>query len=211
MKKNKQLCSAIVLTVLSVIAYGQEYNAVDIGGQRWMTENLNVSRFRNGDAIPEAKTYEDWYQAATSKQPAWCYYDNDPANGKKYGKIYNWYAVNDERGLAPSGWHVPTDDEWKTLTDFLGGEVGAGIKMKAKAGWNSNKNGSNSSGFAGLPGGACTSSGSFSYKGDIGKWWTATESSATYAWLRVLGYVDGDVSRPNLDKANGLSVRCVKD
>ena len=85
---------------------------VTIGTQVWMTKNLDVATFRNGDPIPEAKSNEEWEKAGENKQPAWCYYDNDPANGAKYGKLYNWYAVNDPRGLAPEGWHVPSIDEW---------------------------------------------------------------------------------------------------
>ena len=110
---------------------------VPIGTQVWMTKNLDVATFRNGDPIPEAKTAEEWEKAGENKQPAWCYYDNDPANGAKYGKLYNWYAVNDSRGLAPVGYHIPSDAEWTKLTDFLGGESVAGTKMKSKSGWNS--------------------------------------------------------------------------
>ena len=117
------------------------YKTVTIGNQVWMKENLNVSTFRNGDPIPEAKTAEEWQAAGTEKQPAWCYYDNDPKNGVKYGKLYNWYAVNDSRGLAPSGYHVPTDLEWTVLADFLGGESVAGGKVKSANGWDNYKTG----------------------------------------------------------------------
>jgi hypothetical protein len=89
--------------------------SVTIGTQVWMKENLNVSTFRNGEPIPEAKTAEEWKAAGAAKQPAWCYYDNDPKNGAKYGKLYNWYAVNDPRGLVPVGWHVPDIDELEVL------------------------------------------------------------------------------------------------
>jgi uncharacterized protein (TIGR02145 family) len=105
---------------------------VTIGTQVWMTKNLNVATFRNGDPIPEAKTDEEWERAGAEGKPAWCYYNNDPKNGTKYGKLYNWYAVNDPRGLAPSGYHVPPDAEWTILTDYLGGEYDAGTKVKSK-------------------------------------------------------------------------------
>jgi uncharacterized protein (TIGR02145 family) len=111
--------------------------SVKIGTQTWTTENLNVSTFRNGYPIMEAKTNEEWNQANENKQSAWCYYENDPKNGAKYGKLYNWYAVNDPRGLAPAGWHVPSDAEWTILSDFLGGGMTAGKKMKSLSGWNS--------------------------------------------------------------------------
>ncbi len=123
----------LFITVLfTQINYAQ---TVTIGNQVWMTKNLDVSTFRNGDPIPQAKTAAEWKAADENKQPAWCYYDNDPANGAKYGKLYNWYAVNDSRGLAPAGYHIPSDVEWKQLTDFLGSE--AGKKMKSKSGWKS--------------------------------------------------------------------------
>ncbi len=95
---------------------------IKIGSQIWADKNLNESYFRNGDPIPEAKTYEEWKKAGDEGSPAWCYYANDAENGKKYGKLYNWYAVIDQRGLIPYGWHVPSDLEWKQLVDFLGKE-----------------------------------------------------------------------------------------
>ncbi len=96
-----------------------QYNSVKIGNQVWMTENLNVDRFRNGELIPEAKTKEEWIKAGENKQPAWCYYNNDPSNGKKYGKLYNWYAVSDSRGLAPENWRIPSDKEWVLLVELV--------------------------------------------------------------------------------------------
>src|SRR5712675_951158 len=110
---------------------GNSYKTVRIGTQEWMAENLNVSHFKNGDEIPEAKTNEEWKKASDEHKPAWCNYDNDLMNGKKYGKLYNWYAVNDPRGLTPNGWHVPSNSEcFEHLIKFLGGEDVAGGKMK---------------------------------------------------------------------------------
>ena len=99
----------ILLIGFGCISYAQ---TITIGTQVWMTKNLDVATFRNGDPIPQAKTDEEWEKAGENQQPAWCYYDNDPANGAKYGKLYNWYAVNDSRGLAPVGYHIPSDAEW---------------------------------------------------------------------------------------------------
>jgi uncharacterized protein (TIGR02145 family) len=96
---------------------GKNYRTVIIGSQTWMSENLDVDKFRNGDPIPEAKTDEEWEKAGKNKMPAWCYYDNDPKNALKYGKLYNWYAVNDVRGLAPEGWHIPSEYEFHKLFD----------------------------------------------------------------------------------------------
>ena len=106
-------------------------SSVKIGNQIWMTQNLKVAHFRNGDSVPYAKTAEEWEKAGKEQKPAWCYYNNDPANDSKYGKLYNWYAVNDPRGLAPAGWHIPSDVEWKQLTDFIGGNQAAGKKLKS--------------------------------------------------------------------------------
>lgn len=114
---------------------GKVYKTVKIGNQTWMTENLNVGRFMNGDSILECKTNDEWSKAAENKQPAWCYYDNDPKNGDKYGRLYNWYAIFDSRKIAPYGWHVSSDKEWKVLTLLLGDIKKAGGKLKSKDSW----------------------------------------------------------------------------
>jgi uncharacterized protein (TIGR02145 family) len=114
---------------------------ITIGTQTWTSKNLDVSTFRNGEAIPEAKSKEEWKKAGDNKTAAFCYYEYDSKNGKVYGKLYNWYAVNDSRGLAPKGYHIPSDAEWTILTDFLGGEDIAGKKMKSKDGWKSYEEG----------------------------------------------------------------------
>ncbi|HIA05905.1 MAG TPA: hypothetical protein EYN71_04200 [Flavobacteriales bacterium] len=190
------------------------YKTVQIGNQLWMAENLNVSHFRNGDPIPHVKTDEEWERAGDNKQPAWCYYDNDPAHGEKYGKMYNWYAANDSRGIAPKGWHVPSDAEWTALANYLGGRDVAGTKMRTASGWNENGDGTNESGFSGLPGGGRDVNGSFYYAGYYGSWWSSTQSATTKAWTRNLGYNIygiGSVYRNDGSKGNGLSVRCLRD
>jgi uncharacterized protein (TIGR02145 family) len=195
------------------------FNSVQIGSQVWASENLNVDRFRNGDPIPQAKTYEEWRRAGANKQPAWCYYKNDPKNGKAYGKLYNWYAVSDRRGLAPQGWHIPSDAEWTQLTDFLGGELIAGAKMKSTSGWDGNGNGTNTSGFNGPPGGilGISNGGTFAYIGEYGFWWSSTEYSRPYfieeanAWGRLLYYDYDKFQRNYYNQENGFSVRCLRD
>jgi uncharacterized protein (TIGR02145 family) len=206
-----------ILPLLLLTGFVSYTNAqtVTIGSQVWMTKNLDVSTFRNGDPIPQAKTNEEWTKAGENKQPAWCYYDNDPANGAKYGKLYNWYAVNDSRGLAPVGYHIPSDAEWTKLTDFLGGESVAGRKMKSTDFWTDNDgesgNGTNESGFSGLPGGTRYDGGTFYYIGDHGLWWSSTEIVTLYAWPRYLSYVNGGVGRGYSSKRDGFSVRCLRD
>ena len=186
---------------------------VTIGTQVWTTKNLDVATFRNGDAIPEAKTNKEWEAAGENKQPAWCYYENNNANGTKYGKLYNWYAVVDARGLAPAGYHIPTDEEWTVLSTFLGGEVVAGKKMKNSSGWNDSGNGNNSSGFAGLPGGLRGFNGGFDSVGyGTSFWGSASKEDGSSELFRILNYNDSSLIRFSYDEEKlGCSVRCVKD
>jgi uncharacterized protein (TIGR02145 family) len=218
MKKVSLILSAVVMTAMMLSSFGvgtsneeSTSNEVTIGKQVWMSENLNVDKFRNGDPIPEAKTYEEWFAAHDNNQPAWCYNDNDPSNGTKYGKLYNWHAVNDPRGLAPNGYHIPTDAEWTILTDYLGGEDNAGTSMKSTSGWKDNGNGTNSSGFSGLPGGNRGNDGTFGGIGYGGSWWSSSEYDTDAAWFRNLVYANGVVERYDDGKVCGLSVRCLRD
>ena len=219
--KTEKLLS-ITQKILSEIK--PQYESVKIGNQEWMTRNLDVDRFRNGDLIPYIESNEEWKKAGENGQPAWCYYGNDPENGKKYGKLYNWYAVNDSRGLVPEGYHVPTGEEWSILEEFLGGKDIAGHKMKSVKGWEvwededgelQNGNGDNSSGLNGLPGGYRISVGSFSSIRGNAFFWSATETDNNFAWLRYLGYYFGNVYRSSLIDYNfksvGASVRCLRD
>ncbi|NCU33313.1 MAG: hypothetical protein EOM23_10400, partial [Candidatus Moranbacteria bacterium] len=176
----KSVVSLLCATMLLSCSNNQKFKTVTIGDQLWMAKNLNVDKFRNGDPIPHAQTAEEWLHAGENGQPAWCYYDNDPANGKIYGKLYNWYAVRDWRGLAPEGWRVPSDEDWEELIDLIGGEEGAGGKLKATdtTYWKSpNFGATNETGFTGLPGGGRGGSGSFGGVGGYGNFWSSTEFS----------------------------------
>ena len=183
-------------------------NTIKIGNQVWTSKNLDVETYRNGDVIPQVQDQNAW---ANLKTGAWCYYKNKTSNGKKYGKLYNWYAVNDKRGLAPKGFHIPSDAEWTILTDYLGGEEVVGTEMKSSTGWDSNGNGTNSSGFAGFPGGVRYNNGAFGDIGRGGYWWSATENSSGYAWYRALSYDNGLVYRGNDHRHYAFSVRCLGD
>jgi uncharacterized protein (TIGR02145 family) len=187
---------------------GNSYKTIKISKQEWIAENLKVEHYRNGDEIPQVQDKEEWDNLTTG---AWCYYENTTENGTTYGKLYNWYAVNDPRGLAPEGWHVSTDEEWTQLTDFLGGAETAGTKLKSTSGWDEDFGGNNSSGFTALPGGYRTHDGYFSNKGKNAVFWTSTELNTERVWFRnVIGSIP-DVYRPNYDKNFGLYIRCVKD
>jgi uncharacterized protein (TIGR02145 family) len=175
-----------------------------------MAQDFRGTHFRNGDLIPNIENYQEWKSAGENKQPAWCYYDYDPANGEKYGKLYNWYAVTDPRGLCPLGWHVPSDAEWSTLISYLGGELAADIKMRNIYGWTENY-GDNSSGYAGLPGGVCGSHGSCGHVGYYGYWWSSTEYDSGVSWHRFLYYKNGFGTLSKNVNGNGYSVRCLKD
>ena len=195
---------------------GSDYNETTIGNQIWMTENLNVDKFRNGDPIPHAKSSYQWEKAAKNDQPAWCYYDNDPLNGKKHGKLYNWFAVNDPRGLAPEGWHIPSDAEWTFLTAHLGGEDAAGTKMKSTSGWKNSGNGNNESGFSGFPSGGRGVWGDCFDMFEKCSWWSSTTTPSglgrvDFVWVRRLNYDNGEVKRLKSSHSIGLSVRCIKD
>jgi uncharacterized protein (TIGR02145 family) len=191
------------------------FNSVKIGNQVWMTENLNVDRFQNGDIILEAKSTEEWGQALANKQPAWCYYDNDPKNGDKYGKLYNFYAMNDSRGLAPHGWQIPSESDWTILTVFLGGENEAGNKMKSKNGWSDyegqNGNGTNVSGFFGIPAGSRLGIGWFRWIGEHVFWWVAVEEGDNVVWRRSLQSANNEFKRLSNNDGRGMSVRCISD
>jgi len=185
---------------------GNVYKTIKIGEQVWMAENLNVSHFRNGDPIPEAKTTEEWIQAGIDNEPAWCYYNNDSENDNKYGKLYNWYAVNDPRGLALENWIIPDNKEWTKLIDYLGGSKEAGTGMKSATGWNSKGNGDNSSRFNALPGGGRVYNGIFSDIGNAAVWWSSSEESAFTAYGICL---ISDIVHGSFKKATGLSVRAL--
>jgi uncharacterized protein (TIGR02145 family) len=191
---------------------------VRIGNQVWMTKNLDVVTFRNGDTITEARTLDEWRLAASKKQPACCYYENNSENNAQYGKLYNWYAVSDPRGLAPIGWHIPTGSEWLQLRDYLDGATkDSGAKLKSTSGWEKDKNGTNSSGFNGLPGGTrdtnyfIVTNNGFGGKGTSGVWWARDRArkgdDIFNFWLSK-----SDRAKYFWDSESvGVSVRCVKD
>jgi len=128
MKIILNLTVLMIIILITSACVDKTPDIMVIGTQTWKTLNLDVATFRNGDPIPEAKTDEEWKAAGENKQPAWCYYENDPMNGTNYGKLYNWYALNDLRGLAPTGWHIPTDLEWTVLSMLAWAEIGGVLR-----------------------------------------------------------------------------------
>lgn len=186
---------------------------VTIGAQIWTTCNLDVSTYRDGTPIPEVTDPTAWAALTTG---AWCYYNNNSANEATYGKLYNWYAINDtiHGGLAPASYHIPSDVELTSLTTFLGGESLAGGAMKETGliNWfTPNTGATNSSGFTGLPGGDRNFDGSFSGMGYYGFYWSSSEFDTTSAIVRSMNYNNDNINRNYVDKTRGFSVRLIKD
>jgi uncharacterized protein (TIGR02145 family) len=190
---------------------GNVYNTVKIGDQVWLQENLKTTRYKNGDSILNVVIDTQWSALQTG---GYCIYESDTNNAKTYGKLYNWFAVNDKRGLAPKGWHIPTHEEWKALLNSLGGEKAAGIKLKEKGElhWTAPNSGANNeSGFTALPGGYCWDSGGFYMLGSGCYWWTTTENIQNFACIWFLTNKNDDF-RTGVNNYNiGNSVRCIKD
>lgn len=210
---------------------GNSYNIVQIGTQIWTKENLNVSKYKNGDPIQQVTDPYTWQSLNTG---AWCYYANNTANGTVYGKLYNWHAINDPRGLAPEGWHIPTDDDWTLLKDYLiangynyDGTVSGNKIAKSLASKNlwfdfsTYQNGAisndlslnNTSGFTGLPAGTrwADPTVSFNALGTNAVWWSSTSSSNNIAIRYGLVNTSVDLNRYGSSKQYGYSIRLIKD
>lgn len=189
---------------------GNVYQTVSNCNQTWMKSNLNVSHYRNGDVIPQVTNPATWASLTTG---AWCYYNNISANGVVYGKLYNWYAVNDPRGLAPLGYHIPTTNEFVELENCLGGAFNAGGNMKETGvlHWISpNISATNSSGFTALPGGSLFQ-GSFVLLGSWGNWWTSSELGMSSAFRKTITNDSSSFGGNGDGKVVGNSIRCIKD
>ncbi len=194
---------------------GNTYDITQIGNQKWTTKNLIVKHYQNGDLIQEAANQNEWDSLTNVGIGAYCILSFYSPFEDEFGLLYNWHAVHDPRGLSPSGWHIPTDDEWVIMKDFLGGFSFAGKKMRFSdptfGGWQCEDDSDNSSGFTAYPGGACNENGTFlpSYLG--GYWWSSTETDPFNAvhWRLLCG--DPAIYRTIGLKQMGMSIRCIKD
>ena len=189
---------------------GNGYDTVVIGTQTWMKQSLNTTHYRNGNAISNVTDSTAWSNLTTG---AYSDYNNTPINSTTYGRLYNWYTVADSRSLCPTGWHVPSDAEWTTLTNYLGGESIAGGKLKEEglSHWHSpNTAATNETGFTALPG-YRSSVGPYEGEGSYGNLWSSNESSTTYAWYRSMGFNHSSVISYNSFKTHGFYVRCLKN
>jgi uncharacterized protein (TIGR02145 family) len=214
-KKDSGCIGASTITDID----GNTYITVQIGSQCWTKENLRVTKYRDGTFIPldisggalGNGTGNTWNRTTGGARTV---HGHNQSNLTTYGLLYNWYAVKDNRGLCPAGWHVPTDGEWSTLITYLGGSTIAGGKMKSTGTtlWRfPNTGATNESGFSGLPGGYRYVDGGFNGLGSVGVWWSSSKGSSDAAWLLNLGSDSGGVSRGSDDKELGLSVRCLRD
>jgi uncharacterized protein (TIGR02145 family) len=205
---------------------GNVYKTVAIGSQVWMAENLRTTRYRNGDAVGTTNPATLDIVSESAPKYQWAY-AGDENKAATYGRLYTWYAVTDDRDICPAGWHVPGDDEWSTLVEFLGGPNAAVGKLKetGTAHWSGpNSNATNESGFAGLPGGNRLPNGGFVLIGEAGHYWTTSEVACgsgfdsaeqqgkQCAWRRLLLNLDTNPRhRGWAGKKIGWSVRCIRD
>lgn len=199
---------------------GNEYKTVKIGNQVWMAENLNVSRFRNGDSIREIKSGNQWHESDDEPyNPAWCFYNNEEKYGNIYGKLYNWHVISDPRGIAPEGWHIPSNKEWNILVAYLEGCISAGQKMKDSVSWTKNANGTNEIGFNAQAGGSRAVAlsdgyGIFRGLGEDAQWWSADKADNKY--VKMAGYctligASNCLITGKTSPGHGMYIRCIKD
>jgi len=196
---------------------GDSYETVQIGTQLWMKENLKVTHYNDGTAIPTGHSNWEWGNLSTD---AYAIYDDNTSNAEIYGNLYNWYAVDDSMGICPEGWHVPSYEEWGILTDYLGGAAGGKMKEAGTEHWNSpNTGATNESGFTGLPAGYRSNGdgviieGDYGYMGSLGYFWSSTETNSYDVWHLTLNYNNSNVAQYSylLNRRIGFSVRCLGD
>ena len=203
-------CATLASTCDSPSMDGYDYAVVEIGDQCWFAENLRTTVYADGSAIPEETDNTAW---AGLSAGARCDYDNDASNVATYGRLYNWYAATDAAELCPTGWHVPTDDEWTALETYLGanGHSGTeGAALKSTSGW-AGANGTDDFGFSALPGGSrYDTDGLFNDAGNIGSSWSSSPSGGD-AWSHDMFSYGPGIYRNDYGPRNGFSVRCLRD
>jgi uncharacterized protein (TIGR02145 family) len=214
---------AILLGILSIGCSGSEFDetvqeskplavsTVQIGDQVWMAENLAVRHYRNGDSITFAETAKDLERFGFAEIGAWMYPNGDSSLVGEYGLLYNWFAVTDDRGIAPEGWHVPSDDDWQQLAEYLGADS-AGTQLKVLKYWKDEGGGTNSSGFSGMPAGFRHWDGTYEGLGIYASWWSTTilEEDSYFVWFRGVGHDYNHLYRERTSKFLGMSLRMIQ-
>ena len=224
MKKNIKISLSFILLV-SLFAFTcnkEEFPILEphldsnlYGEQIVTTSNLRVTYFRNGDEIPHAQDSESWRKAGENKEPAWAFYDNDSSTIEQCGLLYNWFAVNDPRGLAPQGWHIPTKEEWKQLGEYFAKNYPRNVKpIKSKTAWVKYENGDNSSGFNAFPCGYRSKNGVNNQYGDATAWWSSSKDgggdNSHNSFIFSFSNVYHEYNVTQNTRTSGLSVRCMK-
>lgn len=214
--------------IICIDVDGNSYKTIKIGNQIWMAENLKVTRYQNGDPIPTGHTNSEWSDLEDTETGAFSVSKDDPANADTYGNLYNWFAVNDDRGICPNGWHAPTDEEWMELEMYLGMSFEEAHKLDMRGTNEGSKLAGNEelwsngglknnrefgvSDFLVLPGGYHNYDGvSYPYNCLDGSFWSSSAINRNYAWCRLLSYSDSEVYRNGFDVRSGFSVRCIRD
>lgn len=187
---------------------GNRYSTVTIGNQVWMAENLNVTHYRNGDAILKYTNANGW---SMQSKGAYCEYNNEMDKATTYGRLYNWHVISDSRNICPEGWHIPTQEEWDEMINFLGGENNCVNSLKDPSFWPNSNSSSNNSGFSARPGGMRCSGGQFMNLNSEGAWWTISEICINNGKCIKMNGSENKVYRTGLGKKAGLSIRLVKD
>ena len=201
---------ALMMVILSGWAVAQQPMEVhSIGEQQWASRNLDVITFRNGDSIPEVRSEKEWKRAAKAGRPAWCYYENNQENGTHYGKLYNWFAVNDPRGLAPEGWHIPSQPEIHEVVKYLDNHYGKVEEVDSL--FEAGRIHTNEDSFHAFQGGFRLTNGSFHDSGKYGFWWGTTCYMSTHSWLKHMRTGSGFKAFNLFYHGDGYSVRCIKD
>lgn len=210
---KRELVRVVLLFMLSGLPFfsiSQDFSILKIGTQEWMGKNLDTDKFSNGDPILEGKTKQEWTQAGLNGKAAWCYFNNDPSSNEKHGKLYNWHVAMDPRGICPQGWRIPTDEDWNKLTEFLGGQEEAGLKLKSNRRWNNGVLPQDLTKIPALTGGYRCDVGNFYDANEVGYWWTSSELSKSDSWDRSLDNKSTALKRTSANKGNGESIRCVR-
>lgn len=202
---------ALIFACYSLFCSAQVGPSVKIGSGIWATSNLASTTFQNGDSLLLVIGEEAWIEAGRRKAPAYCYYDDEQGNIKEYGLLYNWYAVNDPRGLAPIGWKIPGAEDWEAFIYLIGNGQQAVKKIKSKSGWEKKENGNNETGFNAKPSGYKSSCGHFfESAGKTAVWWTSTEEANSTSRAVTIKNESELIKVHPSNKGSGYAVRCIK-
>ncbi len=213
----KPFIPAVLLFLSAISLYaqltdidGNTYRTIEIGSQVWTVENLRVSRFRNGDTIPHAVNFNEWEEITKKQRPGSCVFADKLKNEKEFGRLYNWFTVDDERNIAPEGWHVPTYAEWEELKKYLMENKSDGDDLKTTFGWKENSNGTDEYGFSAFPAGCRDNNGYNKGLGEYVSWWSMAGFGGS-GIIFMLKYDSKSLTELHARKTSGRYIRLIKD